>query len=57
MFKNKRYWILMPPFFLFAVLLGLYLPNDLKPYIFLIVLLFWVIYYSWSYFDKKRIKT
>ncbi len=57
MFKNKKYWILMPPFLLIAVLLILYLPNDLKPYSIISVMIFWVTYYIWTYDDKKQNKT
>lgn len=57
MYKNKKYWILMPPFLLLAVLLILYLPTDLKPYSIISVLIFWVTYYIWNYADKKQNNT
>ena len=57
MFKNKKYWILMPPFLLLAILLILYLPTDLKPYSIISVLIFWVTYYLWTSADKKKNKT
>ncbi len=57
MFKNKKYWILMPPFLLLAILLILFLPTDLKPYSIISVLIFWVTYYIWNYADKKQNKT
>jgi len=57
MFKNKKYWILMPPFLLLAILLILFLPTDLKPYSIISVLIFWVTYYIWNYADKNQNKT
>ena len=57
MYKNKKYWILMPPFLLLAILLILYLPTDLKPYSIISVMIFWVTYYIWTYADKKQNKT
>jgi len=57
MYKNKKYWILMPPFLLLAILLILYLPTDLKPYSIISVLIFWITYYTWNYVDKTHTKT
>lgn len=57
-FKNKRYWILMPPFLLTALLLFKYLPSDNKfIYSMLVIVLFWIVYYLWNFFaDNNKYK-
>lgn len=42
----KKYGILLPPFLIIAVLLGIYLPIGQKYFATLVVLLFWVFYYA-----------
>jgi len=54
MFKNKKYWILMPPFLILTMALFIYLPQDYKPYSFLAIITFWSIYHSWNYIEKKN---
>ncbi|MFD2655199.1 hypothetical protein [Gracilibacillus thailandensis] len=53
-FKNKRYWILMPPFLITSIILAIYLPPKLKPLALLSVIVFWIVYYVWNYFGKKK---
>ena len=53
-FKNKHYWILMPPFLLTSLLLIVFLPSDYKYYSFLVIILFWIVYYSWNYYGVKK---
>lgn len=55
MFKNKKYWILMPPFLILTVALFTYLPQDYKPYSFAAIIIFWIVYYSWNNIDKKNL--
>ncbi|MBS3680727.1 hypothetical protein KGF86_10910 [Ornithinibacillus massiliensis] len=50
----KKYGILLPPFLIIAVLLGIYLPIGQKYFATLVVLLFWVFYYAWIFIEKKR---
>ncbi|RSL29048.1 hypothetical protein D7Z54_33345 [Salibacterium salarium] len=52
--KNKRYWILMPPFLIIALLLFTFLPNNYRYFSFLVIIVFWVVYYSWNYFAGKK---
>lgn len=52
MFKNKKYWILMPPFLILAIALLTYTDNS--SYGFLAIIIFWIIYYSWNYIEKKK---
>ncbi|RPF55403.1 hypothetical protein EDC24_0274 [Aquisalibacillus elongatus] len=53
-FKNKRYWILMLPFLIIALLLFTFLPNNYRYFSFLLIIVFWVIYYSWNHFERKK---
>ncbi|MGI8313775.1 hypothetical protein [Halobacillus mangrovi] len=46
-FQNKRYWILMPPFFVAFILLYIFLPYPYKLYSPAIMLVFWIVYYLW----------
>ena len=55
MFKNKKYWILMPPFLILTIASVIYLPQDYRPYSFLVVIIFWIIYYAWNYIEKKNL--
>ncbi|RFU69545.1 hypothetical protein D0469_09270 [Peribacillus saganii] len=52
----KKYLILLPPFILIVVLLEIYLPSGVTQYAIGIVLLFWAVYYTWIYVEKKRKK-
>lgn len=51
---NKKYWILLPPFLVAGILLIIYLPQQFKPLAFVISLLFWAAYYTWTYIDKNN---
>ncbi|MGP4077397.1 hypothetical protein [Halobacillus sp. K22] len=53
-FKNKRYWILMPPFLLMTVLLVIFLPIEHRWYAFLPIIVFWIVYYIWNYYSQKK---
>jgi len=54
-FKDPLYWCLMPPFFTLALLLFIYLPDVHKVYSsILAAILFWVSYYGWKSYAKKR---
>ncbi|ARK32619.1 hypothetical protein [Halalkalibacter krulwichiae] len=51
-FKNKRYWLLMPPFIVIGLLLIMYLPQTYKQFVALVgIPLFWILYALWN---KKR---
>jgi len=56
-FKNKRYWILMPPFLLMTVLLVVFLPIEYRWYSFLPIVVFWMVYYIWNYYSVKENNT
>lgn len=56
-FKNKWYWLLMPPFFVAAVLTLLLLPEGQGHYAFLIIFIFWIVYYTVNHFSKKKYDT
>lgn len=51
---DKKYWILMPPFAIVTFALIIILPNEKRFYAFLLMILFWITYYSWKYADKKK---
>jgi hypothetical protein len=54
-FKNKRcYWILMPPFLITFIVLSIFLPNDYRHYSPFIIIIFWIVYYSLSYYANKK---
>ncbi|ARI75690.1 hypothetical protein HM131_02090 [Halobacillus mangrovi] len=53
-FKSKRYWILMPPFFITFVLLYIFLPYPYKLYSPGVILVFWIVYYLWIDFVVKK---
>jgi len=55
MFKNKKYWILMPPFLILGIVLITSLPKKYLPYSFLVALTFWGFYYLWVYLEKKNL--
>ena len=55
MLKNKKYWILMPPFLILAIVLMIFLPENYRSYSFLVIILFWLVYYFCGYNEKKKL--
>ncbi|UTE78539.1 hypothetical protein [Rossellomorea sp. KS-H15a] len=53
-YKNKRYWILMPPFLLTTLGLFFILPEDKWGYPFVVVIAFWITYYAWNDYTLKK---
>lgn len=53
-FKNKRYWILMPPFLIITLLLFFSLPENYKFNSFLVLIAFWITYHTWDYYSNKK---
>lgn len=53
-FANKIYWMLLP----FAIFIGLFFimvfPTNGFTYAFLSTIVFWIVYYIWTYITKKR---
>ena len=45
----KRYWLLISPFLVVALLLASYLPQQYKVYSLLVLVVFWIVYYGWIY--------
>lgn len=57
-FSNKRYWILMPPFFITGVLLVIFLPRKYVEYaVFLLIIVYWAVYSLWNYYAEKTNKS
>ncbi|WBL17037.1 hypothetical protein [Sutcliffiella sp. NC1] len=55
MTRWKRYWILMPPFFITMLLVFFLLPNPYKGLLFVVPLLFWITLSIWNYIgDRKK---
>ncbi|KHE66876.1 hypothetical protein, partial [Halobacillus sp. BBL2006] len=55
-FKDKRFWMLIPPFFITFLLLFILLPYEYKFYSFVVLLVFWMVYYTWNHLTEKRKK-
>lgn len=62
-FKDKRYWIPLPPFIVIFVVISIFSSNLYvkNPIIVLILLLlntilFWVTYHSWEYIGEGRVQ-
>lgn len=53
---KKHYWILMPPFLITFILLFIFLPNGVRYYSLSLIIVFWIVYYFWDYYAKKRTK-
>ncbi len=51
---SKKYLLLMPPFFLFGLLLFAVLPVEKRPFIFWVPLIFWAAYYGWGKRNRKN---
>ncbi|RKQ34008.1 hypothetical protein D8M06_09315 [Oceanobacillus halophilus] len=54
-FKNTRYWMIMPPFLLTAIIIFFFIPREFRGYYPLfVIIIFWLIYYTWNYIAKKK---
>lgn len=51
---KKKYFILLTPALIFGIFLAYYLPAEDKLYMLSIPIVFWIIYYSWIYVEKKN---
>jgi len=49
-FKNKRYWILILPTILIGMMILMYEPPYYQLYICLLLVGFWLIYYTWNHY-------
>ncbi len=54
MFRNKKYWRLLPPFLVISIILAIWLPPKLKPIAVFVILVFWAVYYLWVHFEKTN---
>ena len=52
-FKNKRYWILILPTILIGMMILMYEPPYYQLYICLLLVGFWLIYYTWNHYSKQ----
>ncbi|SFP64343.1 hypothetical protein [Salibacterium halotolerans] len=51
-FKNKRYWILMPPLFIITIFLLLFLPSPYSDYALIPVIVYFVTFTTWNYYAE-----
>ena len=51
---KKKYFIVMPPGIIIGIFLLFYLPERDRTYVGLIPIIFWIIYYSWIYIEKRK---
>ncbi|GIO51978.1 hypothetical protein J21TS7_02960 [Paenibacillus cineris] len=49
---KKKYFTLLPPFLLLAIILAFTLPDDKKSFALLAMIAFWITYYVWIYIEK-----
>lgn len=49
---KKKYFTLLPPFLLLAIILAFALPDDKKSLALLAMIAFWITYYVWVYIEK-----
>ncbi|WP_017754034.1 hypothetical protein [Calidifontibacillus oryziterrae] len=54
--KKKYYLVYMPLMTIIGVFLIFYLPADQSHYVLLIPIIFWIVYYSWNFVEKKGLK-
>ncbi|RED36577.1 hypothetical protein C7820_3349 [Paenibacillus sp. VMFN-D1] len=50
---KKKYFTLLPPFLLLAIILAFTLPEDKKSLALLAMIAFWITYYVWIYIEKR----
>ncbi|MDH6370434.1 hypothetical protein M2444_002214 [Paenibacillus sp. PastF-3] len=50
----KKYFILLLPTILIGLFLFYILPAIQRPYVLIVPMVFWLIYYSWTYFKRKQ---
>jgi ABC-type dipeptide/oligopeptide/nickel transport system permease subunit len=53
---RKKYAILLLPFIPLCVILAIYLPQGVKNYTIAVPFIFWTVYYTWIFIEKKRKK-
>ena len=53
---KKKYFILMPPMLIIGLLLFYFLPANQRPNVFLVPIVFWLIYYTWIFIERKQKK-
>lgn len=53
---KKKYFTLLPPFLILAIILTFTLPDDKKSFAILAMITFWITYYVWIYIEKQTQK-
>jgi len=54
--QKKKYFILMPPMLIIGLFLFYFLPVNQRPYVLLVPIVFWLIYYNWIFIERKQKK-
>ncbi len=52
----KKYFILLLPTIIIGLFLFNFLPAIQRPYILIVPMVFWLIYYFWIYIERKQQK-
>ncbi len=58
-FKDKRYWMLLPPFIIILVLLYIFTHGNLTTFMILSLIniaIFWTTYHLWKFLSNKENK-
>lgn len=50
---KQKYWLLLLPALFIGFFVLAFLPADKRHYVFIIPILFWIIYYTWIYLEKR----
>lgn len=51
---KQKYFILILPFITIGLFLLYILPADRRYYLFLVPAVFWLVYYSWIFIERKQ---
>jgi hypothetical protein len=52
-FKDKIYWTLLPIGIIIGFVIIFVLPIN-NTYAYILPVVFWVVYYTWTYFEEKK---
>jgi hypothetical protein len=54
--SKTKYFFLLVPMLLIGIFLVYYLPVSQRTYVLLVPIIFWIIYYTWIYIEKRLMK-
>ncbi|OAB40861.1 hypothetical protein PMSD_00870 [Paenibacillus macquariensis subsp. defensor] len=53
---KKKYFILMPLMLIIGLFLFYFIPENQRAYVFLAPIVFWLIYYTWIFIERRQKK-